>query len=270
MYTSVKEIRAFNGWMPFEVKNETLAKISGTEFKTSKRPLVDNDFDGQIIDDVVVYVNGTQTSVSAVDAERGVITLASAPPSGATVTADYYWHPIGDSEIQLAIGYAEAEIRAATGIIFEAHTTVEHITLYYGSEFSLAEPIIAISEIIANGKPLASDEYEILAPEAGRVKLKMLAAGIPAPPWFLPRPLNLKVTYQAGYAEVPDIVRQAATLIASYQLLLRLQRQITFSEDYGGVAAAFKSPAELTERLEFLREEVERVKSQLPRRVGKI
>ena len=66
-----------------------------------------------------------------------------------------------------------------------------------------------------------------------------------------------------------NILKQATILIASYQLLTKIAHLITSAPDYQGkVSVAFKKPRELTERLEFLRSEVERVKSKLPHAIG--
>jgi uncharacterized small protein (DUF1192 family) len=41
---------------------------------------------------------------------------------------------------------------------------------------------------------------------------------------------------------------------------------VVLSEDYTQVSLTFKSPAEFTERLEFIRGEVERIRALLPKR----
>jgi len=273
-YASVKDIRVYNGWHPLEVKGDPLERLSETEFRTSKKPIVDYDWDGELMDDVSVYVDGSPATISSIDPDRGVITLQDPVPEGASVTADYYWHPIGDNEIKLALAEAEAEIESKTGIRFEPHSKTEEIVLHYGSEFNLSEPIVSIQSIKllydSSYKELTQDEYEVVDKEAGRIRLKNIVAGVAVPPWYLPVSIRLKVEYTAGYETVPDRVKHAAILIASYHVLLRIQRQISFSEDYAGITVAFKTPQELTERLEFLRSEVERVLDMLPRRVAKV
>ena len=273
-YASIREVRAYNGWSPLQVKGEVLERLSDTEFRASRKPIVDYDYDGDLLDDVKVYVDGASAGIASIDSDRGVITLQDPVAEGSTVTADYYWHPIGDDEIKLAIAEAEAEIESKTGIKFEPHSKVEEIILNYGSEFNVSEPIISITSIKHlyddSYKELGSDEYEIVDKETGRIRLKNIIAGVAVPPWYLPLRVRLRVEYTAGYETVPDMVKHAAILIASYQVLLRIQRQISFSEDYTAITVAFKTPNELTERLEFLRAEVERVKDMLPRRVAKI
>ena len=273
-YASIREVRTYNGWNPLEVKGEALEQLSDTEFRASKKPIVDYDYDGDLLDDVKVYVDGTPESIASIDPDRGIITLQDPVAEGSTVTADYYWHPIGDNEIELAIAEAEAEIETKTGIKFEAHSKTEEIILHYGSEFNLSEPVISITSIKHlyddSYEELSSDEYEIVDKETGKIRLKNIIAGVAVPPWYLPLSVRLKVEYMAGYEAIPDIVKHATILIASYQVLLRIQRQISFSEDYTGITVAFKTPNELTERLEFLRAEVERVKNMLPRKVVKI
>lgn len=69
-----------------------LAKISNTiyqavaKFGTYVEPV-------EYIENVEVYVNGTKQNANAYSVSNGYITFASAPASGATVTAnyDYYW-----------------------------------------------------------------------------------------------------------------------------------------------------------------------------------
>ncbi len=262
-YVSIRDVRMFNGWHPINVSNEGLSG-SGREYRTSKKPIVDYDYDGQVVDDVHIDEG---YEVESVDADRGIITFTSAP-SG-YVTADYYWHPISDAEIQLAIAAAELEIKALTGINYEPHTAIEHHRLYYGDQLYMSEPIISIISIIDkdSGRTLSSSEYELLP--NGIVKLKTYYAGRVTSPWFLPSIYSFEVTYQAGYSEIPATVRHATLLIATYNILLRIARQISFSEDYSGISATFKSPEELNSRMEMLAKEIERVKASLPRRVAK-
>ncbi|MEM2182356.1 MAG: hypothetical protein QXK84_06670 [Nitrososphaerota archaeon] len=269
VYASVRDVRIFNGWFPVEVRGDILTRLSENMFRTSKKPIVDYDWDDDVLDDVKVYVDGVLADINSIDEERGVITLATAPPSGALLTADYYHHPVGDSEIKLALSYAEEEIKTTTGIKYEAHEKTEEVILHYGSVFELAEPIITINSIDIDGYTLTADEYEIVDAEAGIVRLKNISAGLVMPPWYIAKSIRLRVQYIAGYQAIPSIVKHASILIATYQLLLRLQRQVTFTEDYSGITMAFKTPEDLTNRLQFLRAEVARVKELLPRRVVK-
>jgi hypothetical protein len=263
-YASVRELRTFNSWHPFEA-TEKLAKIGSKTYRVSKKPIVDYDYDGQIVDDVIIQEG---YAIESIDASRGIIMLAS-EPSG-DVTATYYWHPVGDSEIDLAIGSASVEIEALTGTKYIPHTVTEYHKLYFGEYLYLSEPVISIESIEeSSGKTLSSDEYEVIDAKNGVVWLKNIFAGQIAPPWFLPTTYSFKVVYQAGCGEIPAIVKHAVILIASYNILFRIARQITFSEDYTGIAIGFKTPEELDARIKLLVDEIERIKTHLPRRVAK-
>jgi hypothetical protein len=264
-YASVRELRTFNSWHPFEA-TEKLAKIGSKTYRASKKPLVDYDYDGQIVDDVIIQEGYT---IESIDENRGIIMLAS-EPSG-DVTATYYWHPIGDSEIDLAIGSASVEIEALTGTKYIPHTVTEYHKLYFGEYLYLSEPVVSIESITdeSSGKTLSSDEYEVIDAKNGVVRLKNIFAGQIVPPWFLPTTYSFKVVYQAGYEEIPAIVKHAVILIASYNILFRIARQITFSEDYTRIAIGFKTPEELDARIKLLADEIERIKTHLPRRVAK-
>ena len=75
--------------------------------------------------------------------------------------------------------------------------------------------------------------------------------------------------YVSGYQVIPEIVKQAATILAAYHVLNKINALLTAEPEYQGkIAIVFKSPRELTERLAFLREEVERLKRMLPRAMG--
>lgn len=64
-----------------------------TSFRVFNRPVVDGSSGGITTTDpskVVVKVNGTQVIPSTVDGTNGIVTLAVAPPPGATVTINYW------------------------------------------------------------------------------------------------------------------------------------------------------------------------------------
>lgn len=83
--------------------NENLsvqADSTNTTFKTNFVPIVVGDNGGIITTDptkVVAKVNGTPVTVSAVDGADGIVTLAAAPASGATVELTYYSNPYQDT-----------------------------------------------------------------------------------------------------------------------------------------------------------------------------
>jgi hypothetical protein len=267
-YVSVGEVRRYNAWSPIPVLGDSLARRDGLLYQTTKYPLVDFDFDNVISDDVKVYVGGTPVSFTITDPERGLITLSSAP-TGA-VTADYYWHPIGDEEIRLAISSAVAEVELLTGFRYVPETVTERIKVFVGNELRTGRPIISVSsvKIYSMAGTLVDDgpRYEVVDAEKGVVRILDYRAGVPTRPYFLPSAYEVEITYQAGYPSTPDYIKNAVVLFATYYILLKFQRMIVLSEDYTQVSLTFKSPAEFTERLEFIRGEVERIRALLPKR----
>lgn len=274
-YASIKDLRTYLGFHPIKVEDEWLSgDVDGSnrEFYTQNKPLVDFDYDGEVIDDVKVLVDGSEATIESIDKETGKIVLASAPASGSTVAATYYWHPFGDSELQMAIEAAESEIDNECGRNFEAQERTERILMTRGNIFHVSyPPIISISEIAVESisgetiKTLGSDDYQVLDSETGMIRLKEYYAGLTSPPWYLPSRFYVKITYTGGYQTIPSIVKQATILIASYHLLTKIAHLITAEPEYQGkIAVAFKKPSDLTDRLEFLRSEIERVKARLP------
>jgi hypothetical protein len=267
-YVSVGEVRRYNAWSPIPVLGDTLTRRDGLLYQTTKYPLVDFDFDNVISDDVRVYDDGTPVSFTVTDPERGLITLASAP-AGA-VTADYYWHPIGDAEIGLAIASAVAEVELLTGFRYVPETVTERIKVFVGNEIRTSRPIISVSnvKIYSMGGTLVNDapRYEVIDAEKGVVRILDYLAGVPTRPYFLPSAYEVEITYQAGYTSPPDYIKNAVVLFATYYILLKFQRMIVLSEDYTQVSLTFKSPEEFTRRLEFIRGEVERIRALLPKR----
>ena len=267
---SVSDIRAYNGWHPIKVTGDSLTKINDTTFQTSKYPIVDFDYDDDVTDDVEVYVNGQAAQIQSVDAERGLITLASAPPSDATVTASYFFHPISDTEIKLAIAAAEAEIEAITGFKYSSETRTERHKILSGNEFQTNAPIISVSSIkiySEGGTLIDSDpDYEVLNSELGIVRINDYRAGVLTKPYFLPFIYEVEITYLAGAQQVPDWVKHAVIKIATYNILLKLSSLMVLQEDYTQISLTFKSPEEFVKRLQHLKEEVEHIRQTLPKR----
>jgi hypothetical protein len=265
-YVSVGEVRRYNAWSPIPVLGDALAGRGGLLYQTTRHPIVDFDFDNVI--DVKVYDGGTPVSFTVTDPERGLIMLTSSP-TGA-VTADYYWHPIGDAEIGLAIASAVAEVELLTGFRYVSETVTERIKVFVGNEIRTSRPIISVSsvKIYSMAGILVDDNprHEVIDAEKGVVRILDYRAGVPTRPYFLPSAYEVEITYQAGYPSPPDYIKNAVVLFATYYILLKFQRMIVLSEDYTQVSLTFKSPAEFTERLEFIRGEVERIRALLPKR----
>jgi len=270
-YTSVREVRLYNGWHPIEARRQQLARAGANIFKTPHRPLVDADWDGTIIDDVKIYLDGEPVEPSAIDPDEGVVELVPPPADGVRVEADYSWHPVGDGEIENAVEAAEAEVEALTGAVYTPHTRVERVRVFRGRHITLSEPVISVQGVKVfdtSGNLLdASAEAEAVDPSTGLIRLKHRSAE-PGPPWYLPPIYEVEVSYVAGYHEVPPSVRQAVLTLASYLVLSRFQRGVSFTQDYGAVVAGFTAD-ELGERLAFLQSEAERVRQLLPRRVSR-
>lgn len=73
---------------------------SNKVFTTSYKPLVDTNNDGSVDEqDVTAYVDGSEVSVSQVDAETGEITFVAAPAADAVVTLVYSYTNVADSYV---------------------------------------------------------------------------------------------------------------------------------------------------------------------------
>ncbi|MEM1937954.1 MAG: hypothetical protein QXX49_07470 [Candidatus Caldarchaeum sp.] len=271
-YVSIRDVRIHNGWQPIEVQKQLLKRVDDTHYQTAFKPLVDADWDGTLMDDVAVFLNGDRIEPEAIDPDQGIISIYPPPSEDARVESSYFWHPIGDAEVQLAVEAAEAEVEALTGTVFKPHPRVERVVVRRGRAFNLSEPVLQLLSVKiydAAGNMLDDDaEAEVVDPQTGLVRLAV-SAGEPQPPWYLTHPLEVEAVYQAGYSETPSTVKQAVLTLASYYVLARLQRSLSFAESYGGVVVAGVAWDDLESRLSYLREEVERVRKALPRRVGK-
>lgn len=274
MYASVRDIRVFNEWLPLRVEDDRPTVVGGSVLKLSKRPVVDYDFDDSVLDDVEVRVDGEVFAISSVDAERGLVALSSTVPSGSTVTASYYWHPVSDSEIRLAVAKASAEVELVTGRRFLPYRAAERVIVTEGSRVRLRDRIVSVDWVKvydADGELLdGSAEFVVEDAEQGIIRLKRYSAGRPSGPLFLPTTLEIEVSYTAGYPETPEHIRQYTILAATYEVLLRFQRMLQVEGSYGEVALTVKSPEGLRERLEYLKGEVERFRVMLPKPVRRV
>ncbi|MEM4183917.1 MAG: hypothetical protein QXG52_08860 [Candidatus Caldarchaeum sp.] len=277
-YVTVKEFRTFYSFHPIQVSGEALkgpADGANKTFYTVNRPLVDFDYDGQVVDDVAVFVNGAQASISSVDAETGAITLSTAPSSGASVTANYFWHPFGDGEVRQVVEQAENEVDLAAGRSFESAAVTERVHMTVGQFVQLSRlPIQAVNSVkivSMSGNvvaTLSTDDYVVMSTG---IWLKKHRAGIPSPPWYLPAEFFAEVEYVGGYTTIPSHVKHATLTIAGYRLLLKVAQQLSVEPEYQGkVSVALKSPSDLEKRLETLSREVADVKHSLSLRAAVI
>jgi len=274
-YASIKDLRSYLGFHPIGVKGELLGSGDGSTrtFYTKYKPLVDFDYDGQILDDVTAKIDGEPAAIEAIDEATGKIVLQDAPSGGSQITVDYYWHPFGDRELQSVIEAAEAEIDNECARSFEKREYVERFLLTRGNTFAVGNtPLIEVKyiKVYTVGRELVEElkpgDY-IFSPN-GIVELKKYCAGVPVKPWYLPLQLLIEIKYVGGYDPIPAIVSHTTILIAAYRLLLKISSLMATEPEYQDkITLAFKKPEEITKRLEYLRTEIENAKRILPHRV---
>lgn len=101
-YATFKAIRRMAGVHSLK-KNETptgLVNGSNKAFNTQNFPLVDNNGDDiTTATDVIVFVNDVLAAVDLIDSAAGVITLATAPPNGASIRVNYTYSTVDDSDV---------------------------------------------------------------------------------------------------------------------------------------------------------------------------
>lgn len=269
-YVSVRDVRVYNGWHPIHENRQPLKKVGETFYQTAHAPLVDADYDGSVIDDVMVYLDDELVDPESVDPDAGLLSIYPPPSNEARVEASYFWHPFGDGDIELAVEAAEGLVEALTGVVFVPHVRVERCQLRRGNLLTLSEPVIGIEsvKIYDSFGNLVDErvEAEVVDGSSGVIRLKK-ALGEPRPPWYLPQSAEAEIIYRAGTAEVPAAVKQAVLVLASYNLLTRLQQKISFSSDYGGAVAAVFTSSEIEKRLQLLKTQAEKMLKNLPRRV---
>ena len=91
-YTTLQDIYEDAGLATAGNAEVPAGEVDGTNkvFTTPNKPLVDSDYDDEVtIADVQVYVDGSPVPTTAVNAQYGNITLATAPAEGSIVTVDY-------------------------------------------------------------------------------------------------------------------------------------------------------------------------------------
>lgn len=270
-YVSVKDVRLYNGWLPIEERKQPLKKIGETVFQTSHAPLVDADWDGSVYDDVLVYLDGEQVEPESIDPSTGLVAINPPPSENTMVEADYFWHPIGDDDIILAVEAAEGLVEALTGVVYVPHQRVERRRIERNGLVTLSEPVIAIQSVRLYdgfGNFLGEAEATVVDRAAGVLKIRV-ASQEPRPPWYLPSYVEAEVEYIGGHETVPATVKQAVLALSSHNLLTRFQQRLALAPDYGGGVSAVFVAEDLEKRLRFLRSEVEKTVNSLPRRVEK-
>ncbi|MDJ0270971.1 MAG: hypothetical protein QXS96_02715 [Candidatus Caldarchaeum sp.] len=270
-YVSVKDVRLYNGWLPVEEKRQPLKKIGETVFQTPHAPLVDADWDGSVYDDVIIYLDGEHVEPESIDPSTGLVSIHPPPSPGASVEADYFWHPIGDEDIILAVEAAEGLVEALTGVVYVPHQRVERRRIERNGLVALSEPVITIQSIKlydSFGNFLGEAEATLVDRAAGILKIRVVSQE-PRPPWYLPSYVEAEVEYVGGHESVPATVKNAVLALASHNLLTRFQQRLALTPDYGGGVSTVFVTEDLEKRLRFLRSEVEKTVNSLPRRVEK-
>ncbi|MFQ5531113.1 MAG: hypothetical protein ACE5ES_00700 [Candidatus Nanoarchaeia archaeon] len=220
MYSTVRAVRRKAGK---RVKRETGIKI-GTGDGSNKTFFVLNGFvcDGNgdgIIDsnDYTVYVDGTAVAVDAVFPDSGKIILNAAPINGSTVTIDYWYSDIPDSEIIEEIQNASRAIENKTRTKFDRENSVQEIwdgDGYTKTFYFTKKPVYEIVSYDVDGETTGLTEGEdyFLYPDPNRAL------------WitFYTAPLNdnqnVKITYK--YGEQNAFVSSWVTISAARTILL--------------------------------------------------
>jgi hypothetical protein len=274
MYATVRDIRVHNDWMPVRVESEEPSRPRSRILQLSKRPIVDGDFDGSVLGDIEVLVDGARIGPESVDAETGLVVLPEDPPAGSSIAVSYYWHPISDREIGLALAKAAAEVELVTGRRFGPYRARERVVLTSGSIVRLGDRVVEVESVkiyTLDGQLLDSAAgFELIDPENGLLRIKGYEAGRPSGPFFIPSALEVEVTYTAGYTETPDYIRQYTIMAATLEVLLRFQRMLSVERSYGDLVLVVKAPGGLGERIEQLRAELERFREILPKPVRRV
>ena len=129
--------------------------VSGnTQFRVFQRPIVDGSSGGITTTDtskVVVKVNNIQVIPTAVDGTNGIVTLALAPPPGATVTINYWantWqdtfdylpNPLVTSVIRAGISPGRSDYIQGADFVIK-NPTPDVSIVHWGTSFSVASTL---------------------------------------------------------------------------------------------------------------------------------
>ena len=131
-----------------DVSNQ--ADGSNVNFKVDNVPIVSGDNGGITTTDptkVTVKVNNIAVTVSAVDGDVGIITLAAAPISGATVTVTYYSNEYPDTadilptpnfSSMIKVGLSPGTSDFIEGTDFVIDSTGDFATVQWGHSYKIA------------------------------------------------------------------------------------------------------------------------------------
>lgn len=102
-YATTQAIRETAG-LQARVDNETPAgPVDGSNrvFAVARAPIVDTDYDESVtVNEVAVFVSGTQVTVSSINSDTGEITLTAAPAANAKVRVYYQCSPLTNDYVE--------------------------------------------------------------------------------------------------------------------------------------------------------------------------
>jgi hypothetical protein len=109
-YATLQAIRKEAGFQHAKNGDKLTGVADGANkvFVTTKKPIVDTNFDGIVsAADVILYDDGVPVTVTAVNPTTGAITANVAPANASVMTADYYYSPLSDADIDDVRGEAQ-------------------------------------------------------------------------------------------------------------------------------------------------------------------
>jgi len=203
-----------------KVRNEIVGTGNGSAVVFSL------DHDNVISSSEVVYTNGTAvTSGISLNYDDGKITFSSAPSSGITISADYDYGDIPNSEIQEILNRANEELVLFTGRNFESGSTSEYLDVEDGqTEFFLNNyPVITISSVKVNTASSVTDTpaWSSSTEGLGNDYIADLDWGrIRFIDNYPPKgERRIEVSYTYGYSSVPSLAKELEILLATRKMI---------------------------------------------------
>lgn len=152
-YTSLQAIREMAGVQNQAVKEVPTGAANGSnqDFYCERLPLVDTQYQengGLQTSDVIGYVNGVVSAVSAVVAATGKVTFTTAPANGADIEISFAYSSVTDTRVQQVRSEAESWV----------NSKLEGIVEYSGYGFGSCPQVLAtIVDLYAAGLILIRD-----------------------------------------------------------------------------------------------------------------
>lgn len=207
-----------------KIRTEIVGTGNGT---TSAWPL---DHDNIISASETIYTDGNSVTSSAysIDLDDGDLTGLTAG-SDVVITADYDYGDLPDSIIQDIINSSENELDSLTGRKFVQTTgEIEYLNVDDSQDifFLRYYPIITMSSVSTNTSSAITDTPSWNSVTEGIGNDYIVNAGdreIGRIRFIDNKPLEgldrLKVTYNHGYATVPDLIQELTILLAQRQMV---------------------------------------------------